>query len=85
MTTASIPVNCSSSSSSSGDDASVSSDSIDECNITIGSVSLRDDLLSVNRLLSHLKNACPERNNPQRAKKKTSQCLISRKVISFLI
>lgn len=72
MANTSITVTRSSSSSSEGD-ASVLSESNDERNITIGSVSLRDDLLSVGRLLANLKSSCPERNNPRRAKKNTTQ------------
>ena len=48
---------------------STSSESNDERNTTIGSASLRDELLAVNTMLSNLKAACPNRNNPARLSK----------------
>ena len=54
------------------DGDSDSSGQNEDCNTTIGSMSLRDELQSVSQVLSSLKNACPERSNPARQKKNVS-------------
>ena len=58
--------------SSNGDNESDSSSPNEDCNTTLGSMSLRDELQSVSRVLSNLKNACPQRSNPAREKKNIS-------------
>ena len=75
--------------SSREDAISDSSDSGDDCNNTIGSISLRDELRSVSEVLANLKRTCPERSNPGRQKKsepisnKTANDLIP-KIIEYL-
>lgn len=55
-----------------------------DCNTTIGSASLRDELLSVNKMLANLKTACPGRSNLLRQTKKSSTDTFFHKMIEYL-